>query len=228
MKNSIKVQEKEKKQSKNTVFDVIFYILSSILVIFAIISFEEAIRCFITKENSIFALNFVKNVLFLMISAFIYYFLTRLQEKNKLECKQWLKIFTVLYVFIVFNVLNFFDLYKFIIVEYIAFFISGALFAIFGVSFYYNYLKNENNTVKAKASMVVIFSVAISLAFVIFIEILWYFVDFLAGKDVKMLKTVIFDIVFALIGSIIMNTFFYTSLNKSKKFINACLIDVKK
>lgn len=217
-----------KEKSKYTFYDVTFWILSAILVLFALVSFEEAIRCFIVKENSIFAINFVKNTLFLTISAFILYFLTKLQEKNKLEAKQWLKIFILLYVFVVFNVLNFFDLYKFKIIEYITFFISGVLFSIFGVSFYYNYLKNETNTVKAKSVMVVVFSISISIAFTILVEILWYFIDFLAGKDVKMLKTVIFDVIFSLIGSVIMNILFYISLNKSKKFINSCLIDVKK
>lgn len=212
---------------KISLYDVVFYSLCSILVIFALISFEEAIRCFITKQNSIFALNFVKNVLFLTISAFILYFLTKLQEKNKLDCKTWLKLVILFYVIIVFNVLNFFDLYRFKIVEYSAFFISGIIFSIFGVSFYYNYLKNEQSTVKAKAIMVVVFSIAISIAFTALIEMLWYFIDFLAGKDVKLFKTAIFDMLFSLGGSLIMNIMFYISLNKSKKFINACLIDVK-
>ena len=91
-------EQTEQKVKKNIVYDVFFYTMSAILLIFAIISFEEAIRCFIVKENSIFALNFVKNVLFLTISAFIFYFWNKIQEKNKLDCKIWLKIFIVLYI----------------------------------------------------------------------------------------------------------------------------------
>lgn len=209
-----------------SLFNTIFYVLVGFLILLALISIEELFRCFITKNNSIFINNYVKNFIFLIISAFIYWFLMFLNEKNKIECKEWLKCVIIIYVFLVFNVLNFFDFYKIKIIEYIVFGLSGVLFSIFGVSFYYNYLKNDEYKVKAKAIMVVVFSVAISIAITISIEILWYFIDLIASKEPKLLKYVIYDLIFSIVGSVIINIFFYLSLTKSKKFINNCLIYV--
>lgn len=222
---SVKIEEKKQNFS---IFNAVFYIMISFLMVLAIISIEELIRCFVLKTSSVFINNYVKNLIFLIITAFLYWILMYFHEKNRLDCKDWLKCVVVIYIFLVFNVFNFFDFYRFKIVEYITFGLSGVLFSIFGVSFYYNYLKNENNHVKAKAIMVVIFSVAISIAITISVEILWYFIDLIASKEPRLLKVVIFDVLFSIVGSIIINIFFYLSLNKSKKFINSCLIDVVK
>lgn len=222
---NVKIEEKKHNFS---LFNAIFYVLISFLIVLAIISIEELIRCFVMKVDSIFVNNYIKNLIFLVMTAFLYWILMYMHEKNRLDCKEWLKCVIVIYIFLVFNVFNFFDFYRFKIVEYVTFGLSGVLFSIFGVSFYYNYLKNEDNKVKAKAIMVVVFSVAISVAITISIEILWYFIDLMASKEPKLLKIVIFDVISSIIGSIIINIFFYLSLNKSKKFINNCIIDVKK
>jgi len=217
----------EKKNSKYSISDVVTLIIFAIMAIFAVVLIEELIRCFITKTNSIFTKNYIKNIIYLIISSLIYTILVYFEEKNRLSCKPWLKITLVIYIFIAFNVLNFFGLYTYCVVKYIIFAINGVFFAIFGVSIYYNYLKNENNKVKAKAKMVIIFSIALSVAFAFCTELVWYLIDLVSSSEPQLFKYAVFDILFALGGSVIMNIFFYLSLSKTKKFINNCLIDVQ-
>ena len=217
-----------KKNSQYSISNIVLYIILAIMSIFAIVLVEELIRGLIIKNTSIFTENYIKNLIFLIISSIIYVILMYFEEKNRLFCKNWLKISLYLYIFIALNVLNFFNLYTYRVVKYIIFVINGVYFAIFGVSIYYNYLKNENNKVKAKANMVVIFSIALSIAFAFCTELIWYLVDLISSSETQLFKFAVFDILFALGGSIIMNILFYLSLNKTKKLINYCLIDIQK
>ena len=217
-----------KKKKKCSVSNVVTYIILGLLIACAIVLIEEVIRNFIAKTENIFTKNYIKNMIYLIITSGTYFLILLLEERKQLFCKEWLKISILVYVFITLNICNFFDLYTYRVVRYIIFAINGAFFAIFGVSIYYNYLKNENNKVKAKASMVVIFSLALTIAFSFATELIWYLVDLTAAVEPLQFKIVIFDMVFALIGSIILNILFYLSLNKTKKFINSCLIHVQK
>lgn len=216
------------KNSKYSVSDIVAYIIFAVMAIFAIILVEELIRCFILKTESIFTQNYIKNIIYLIISSIIYFILLYFEQKNRLFCKNWLKICLYLYIFIVLNVCNFFNLYTYRVVKYVVFAINGVFFAIFGVSIYYNYLKNENNKVKAKANMVVLFSIALSVAFAFCTELIWYLIDLMSSSEPQLFKYAVYDILFSLLGSIIMNIFFYLSLTKKKIFINNCLIDVQK
>lgn len=218
----------EKKNRKCSISDVVAYIIFAVMAIFAIVLIEELIRCFILKTNSIFTKNYLKNIIYLIISSIIYLILMYLEEKNKLFCKTWLKITLLVYVFIALNVLNFFDLYTYRVVKYLIFAINGAFFAIFGVSIYYNYLKNENNKVKAKANMVVLFSLAMALAMAFATELILYLINLVSTNSIYLFKYALYDILFAMVGAVILNIFFYLSLTKTKKFINNCLIDIQK
>lgn len=222
------MEEKVEKSSKYSVSNIVTLVIFAIMAIFAIILIEEMIRGFITKNENIFTQNYIKNLIYLTISAFIYFILFVLESKNRIFYGEWLKIALVLYIFISLNVCNFFNLYTYRVVKYIIFAINGVFFTVFGVSIYYNYLKNENNKVKAKALMVVIFSTAIAIALSFCTELLWYLIDLISSNQQIFFKEVIFDMLFALLGSVIINVFFYLSLIKSKKFINYCLIDIQK
>lgn len=217
-----------KKRNKCSVSNVVTYIIYGILIAFAIVLIEELIRNFIAKTENIFTKNYIKNMIYLIVTCGIYFLIMFFEYRKQLLCKEWLKVAIVLYLFITLNVCNFFDLYTYRVVRYIIFAINGAFFAIFGVSIYYNYLKNENNKVKAKANMVVIFSLALSIAFAFATELIWYLVDLISSSEPQIFKIVIFDMIFALSGSIILNLFFYLSLNRTKKFVNSCLIDIQK
>lgn len=218
----------DSQNKKCSISSVVTYIIYGILSVFAILLIEELIRNFILKTENIFTKNYIKNMIYLIISAGIYFLIMFYEYKKRLSCKELLKIALVLYVFITLNLCNFFDLYTIRVVRYAIFAINGVFFAIFGVSIYYNYLKNESNKVKAKANMVVIFSLALTIAFAFATELVWYLIDLMSSAETISFKYVIFDILFSLGGSIILNIFFYLSLNKSKKFINSCLIDVQK
>lgn len=222
------MEEKVKKNSKYSISDVVALTIFAIMAVFAFVLLEEVIRCFIMKTESIFTQNYIKNFIYLAISSLIYYFLYVFEYKNKIFCNNWLKISIILYIFIILNVCNFFSLYTYRVIKFIIFAINGVFFAIFGVSIYYNYLKNENNKVKAKASMVVIFSVAFAIAFAFCTEVAWYLIDIISTSQQIFFKDVIFDMLFALLGAVVINIFFYLSLIKTKKFINSCLIDIQK
>lgn len=217
-----------KQKSKYSISNIVAIIVFSVLALFAVVLVEEIIRCFIMKTESIFTENYIKNLIYLIISSLIYFFLFYFEQKNRLFCKEWLKISIILYVIITLNICNFFDLYTIRVVKYVTFVVNGAFFSIIGVSIYYNYLKNENNKVKAKAKMVVIFSVALALVFAFCTEIIWYLIDLVSNSEPLIFKYVLFDMLFALGGALIMNIFFYLSLIKTKKFINYCLIDIQK
>jgi len=215
------------KKKKCSISNIVTYIVYGILIAFAIVLIEELIRNFILKTENMFTKNYIKNMIYLTITSLIYFLLFLLEYKNRLYAKEWLKTSLVLYIFVVLNVCNFFDLYTIRVVRYVIFAINGAFFAIFGVSIYYNYLKNEVNKVKAKAQMVVIFSLALTIAFAFATELIWYLVDLISSAETIQFKYVIFDVLCSLGGSLILNIFFYLSLNKSKKFINSCLIDIQ-
>lgn len=217
-----------KLKKKCSVSNIVTYIIFGVMIAFAIVLIEELIRNFIAKTENIFTKNYIKNLIYLIVTSGIYFVLMLYESRKQLFCKEWLKVALVLYIFITLNVCNFFDLYTYRVVRYIVFAINGVFFAIFGVSIYYNYLKNENNKVKAKAMVVSIFSLALTIAFAFVTELIWYLVDLTTINEPLTFKYVIFDILFSLVGSIIINTFFYLSLNKSKKFVNSCLIDVQK
>lgn len=213
---------------KCSVSNVVTYIIYGVLIAFAVVLIEELIRNFIVKTENIFTKNYLKNMIYLILTSGIYFFLMFFEYRKQLFCKEWLKTALIIYIFIVLNVGNFLGIYTYRVARYIVFAINGMFFAIFGVSIYYNYLKNENNKVKAKANMVTIFSLALTIAFAFATELVWYLIDLVSSSEVVSFKIVIFDIVFSLIGSIILNILFYLSLNKSKKFINSCLIDIQK
>lgn len=216
------------KKKKCSVSNVVTYIIYGILIAFAIVLIEELIRNFIAKTENIFTKNYIKNFIYLIITSATYFLIAFYEYRKQLFCKEWLKITLVLYIFITLNVFNFFDLYTYRVVRYLIFAVNGVFFAIFGVSIYYNYLKNENNKVKAKANMVVIFSLALSIAFSFLAELVWYLVDLISSIEPLPFKFVIFDMIFALCGSIIFNSLCYLSLNRTKKMINSCLIDIQK
>ena len=135
----------DKKQRKYSSSDIVTFIIYAIMAIFAVVLIEEVIRCFIIKNESIFIKNYIKTMIYLIITAFIYFISYYLQEKNRLFAKEWLKIAVNIYFFITLVICNIFNLYTYRVVRYIIFAINGVFFAIFGVSIYYNYLKNENN-----------------------------------------------------------------------------------
>ena len=222
------MKNEEKKNSKVKISTIVAIIVLSLMAICAIFLVEEVIRSFILQNESIFMKNYVKNLIYLTISAIIYLILFTLEEKNKLFCKEWLKISIILYVFITLNVCNFFNWYTYRVVKYLVFAINGAFFAIFGVSIDYNYLKNENNKVKARAIMVSIFSIALAIVFALVTEFIFYLVDLISKSEPTLFINALYDILFSLAGAFIINIFFYLSLTKSKKFINYCLIDIQK
>lgn len=215
-------------EKKYSISNIVFLTIAFAMVIFSIIMVEEAIRCFIVKDQSIFIVNYVKNLIYLIITSFIFYIFYLLQNKKSLECNEIIKIFIILYVFLTFNLFNILNLYRFKYIKYAVFFITGILFSIFGVSIYYNYLKNENNKVKAKSQMVVIFSFAITIALGVFAQIFIYLINIISSSPIQEFKFIIYDMLFLMAGSLIMNILFYLSLLKTKKWINFCLIDIKK
>ena len=100
-------------------------------------------------------------------------------------------------------------------------------FAIIGVSIYYNYLKDSESKVRAKAIMVVLFSFAISIALGVVVELGQYIVNSITKASEITLTSVIFDIAYVAVGSMVLNFVFYLSLNRTKKLINTCLIHIE-
>lgn len=218
----------EKNNRKYSVSDIVSIAIYITIMLLAVLLVEEIIRGFVTKKVTIINRNYFKSLIFLIISAVTFIILENLENKNRIFCNTGIEIALKLYLLLALNIFTIFDIYTIRVVKYVIFIINGALFAILGVSIYYNYLKNENNKVKAKAKMVIIFSLALTVAFAFASELIIYLINLMTKSTIQSFKTVIFDCLFTLLGSGIMNILFYLSLTKTKKFINYCLIDIQK
>lgn len=151
------------------------------------------------------------------------FFVTRLK---RIIFPEWLRILFYVAFFLFTNVYYIFGLHTnligiIIFYAYIAFLIN-----IVSVSVFYNTQKDEKNRLKASNKFISIsvfcYSVAIT-TFVQFVIALAKVILFKTGSTTTMLVYVV-STASMLIVSIALALIFFLSLEKSKKFINACLV----
>lgn len=205
-------------------------VLLTILGLLLVLNILTAIMSQVAVNSHIgnlFSANMIKSFVYSIITALCLYLVGTLIKNQKINLKDWLAISFYAVVFLLVNVYNLFGLFNYLILNIFAELLIGVSFAIIGVSVYYNYLKNENNRVKAKAIVVCIFALTFSIAGGFLIELLKYFASLIFENTFYSFGKVALNVLYATVGSLIIDIIFFFSLKGSKKLINACLIDIE-
>lgn len=206
------------------------YVLLGVLILisaFLVFLLVDTIKSIVNQTVSTYSQNLIENYLAIIGSVLIYFLISILENKGKLRFSEILRTCIIGYVFLIVFLFNVFNLYQHQFISIIANNLTGMLFAIVGVSIYYNYLKNSESKVKAKAIMVVIFAFAITIALGVVVELVQYLVNLATKATEITLKKVITDILYVSVGSLALNVVFYISLTNSKKIVNKCLIHIE-
>ncbi|MBP3630478.1 MAG: hypothetical protein J6J23_03200 [Clostridia bacterium] len=181
-----------------------------------------------TQTKNIFSSELIKNYIFILLTAVALILVDIAIQKGRLYAKNW--VFSVIYIiiFILLNLLNIFNLYRYFVINLMANILIGAFFTLIGVSIYYNYLKNENNKVKAKAIMVVLFAFVFTIACSFLMEVVKWLVGIIFNSEPTTFAKIALNVIYSTIGSVLLNLVFYLSLIGKKVVVNACLIDVSR
>ena len=181
-----------------------------------------------TQTKNIFSSELIKNYIFILLTAVALILVDIAIQKGRLYAKSW--VFSVIYItiFILLNLLNIFNLYRYFVINLMANILIGAFFTLIGVSIYYNYLKNENNKVKAKAIMVVLFAFVFTIACSFLMEVVKWLVGIIFNSEPTTFAKIALNVIYSTIGSVLLNLVFYLSLIGKKVVVNACLIDVSR
>ena len=213
---------------KVTASDVVLFAIVGLLFLATVVLVVGTLLSIKNKRPNIFSLNLLKNLIYIILTAGILTVLDIFMRKKKLTANEFTKIFIYLSLFLVVNVFNVFNLYSSIVVNIFAYLVLGVLYSIIGISIYYNYLKNSQNQVRAKANMVFWFGIALSVTFAFALEFLKFILYLIIGVKSLTINAVMLNVLYSFIGALITNIVFFASLLKTKKLINYCLIDVNK
>lgn len=213
---------------KVTASDVVLFAIVGLLFLATVVLVVGTLLSIKNKRPNIFSLNLLKNLIYIILTAGILTVLDIFMRKKKLSANEFTKIFIYLSLFLVVNVFNVFNLYSSIVVNIFAYLVLGVLYSIIGISIYYNYLKNSQNQVRAKANMVFWFGIALSVTFAFALEFLKFILYLIIGVKSLTINAVMLNVLYSFIGALITNIVFFASLLKTKKLINYCLIDVNK
>lgn len=215
-------------KTKVTASDVVLFAIIGLLFLATVVLVVGTLLSIKNKRPNIFSLNLLKNLIYIILTASILTVLDIFMRKKKLSANEFTKIFIYLSLFLVINVFNVFNLYSSIVVNIFAYLVLGVLYSIIGISIYYNYLKNSQNQVRAKANMVFWFGIALSVTFAFALEFLKFILYLIIGVTSLTINAVMLNVLYSFIGALITNIVFFASLLKTKKLINYCLIDVNK
>lgn len=216
------------KKRKISVSEIVLFTILGLLFVLMVTMIVMSFVAISNHTQNVFSQNLIKNYIYIILTAVVLILFDIAIQNGKLYAKEWL--FSILYfaILLFLNVLNIFNLYNYFVVNLIAQIALGAIYSLVGVSIYYNYLKNENNKVKAKAFMVVLFAFVFTIAFAFFVELLKWLSCLIFNVTALSFAKIALNVIYAVIGSVVLNLVFYLSLMGKKVFINSCLIDVYK
>lgn len=205
---------------------VLITILGLLLCITILASVLSCVAVSMHTSN-IFSKNMIKTFVYSLVSAVVLYVVGFGIKNERINLKDWLIIAFYMSIFVLVNVYNVFDLYNIWVLNILAQLVQGVMYAIIGVSIYYNYLKNEQNRVKAKAIVVCIFALTFSIAFGFVVELVKYLASLIFATKFYSFGHVALNVLINIIGALAIDIVFYFSLKSDKKVINACLIDIQ-
>ena len=223
--NNKKEKEKTKKlQWSDYVVLGIYICLSAFLIYLICDTFVKLSH----NELPLYANKLIQSFVTSLILTFIYMILTILENKNLISFPQWLKICFYLFLAIAIVIYPFFGLYTIKAYSILICISTGLILSILSVSFFYNYLKDSNKQVKAKPSIVLVFSTIFSLSLSFVIKLFSYLIRLMFNYPLQTFGDVALDVLYIFLGAIVLNLMFYMSLKGNKKFINNCLIYIGK
>ena len=215
-------------KAKTTLSDVVLFIVIGLLFFMTIALVVGTLISIKQKHSNFLSVNLIKNFIYIILTTAILITLDTFIHNKKLSAKELTKTFVYLALLLVVNTFNIFNLYNNLFINIFAYVLLGVIYSIIGISIYYNYLKNQQNQVKAKAGMVFWFGIALSVTFAFALEFLKFLLYLILGIKTLTISGVMLNCLYSFLGALFINILFYVSLLKTKKFVNYCLIDVSR
>lgn len=220
---------KDKKETKKLGpsgwIEIFVFVLTALDLTFLLLGIFNVVRpeC-LTRDAFSYIVAFV--LLGVCLLLFIALMLT--EKLGKFSLPGWLKC--VLYVgfFVFSNIYYFFGLFDYTITLIFFYAYLGFVLSVLSLSIFYNLQKTEAGIIKTNSSFVSFFTFCSTLAIGTIIELVVCSIKILAGTTALPATAFIVSICSMMIVSLIMAVAYYISLEKSKKFINLCLIKFQK
>ena len=151
-----------------------------------------------------------------------------IEEKRKLSVPTWLACSFYLSFFLFTNIYYFFGLYSYIFPMLIFYIALGVLISILSLSVYYNNLKELNGTLANKNNFIgyVLFAISISISTLIAFVI--NLVKYLINQNINITVYFLSSFGLLILSAFVFAILFTLSINRKKKFANACLIVIKR
>lgn len=223
----MKKAESKTVQNKNVSFSgIVLFTILGLLFALMVTSITMSFVSVGVHTPNVFSGNLIKSLVYILLTAIVLVLVDAGVQRGNFCAKDWIFGCFYILIFILLAVYNIFNLYNIIILNIIANVIVGIILSFCGVSIYYNYLKSENNKVKAKASMVVLFALFFTIAGAFILEFIKWLFGLMLGSEPIAFVSVALNVGYATAGGLLLNVIFYLSLVGKKKFINACLVDV--
>lgn len=220
-----KDKKETKKLSLSGWIEIFVFVLTALDLTFLLLGIFNVVRpeC-LTRDAFSYIVAFV--LLGVCLLLFIALMLT--EKLGKFSLPSWLKC--VLYVgfFVFSNIYYFFGLFDYTITLIFFYVYLGFVLSVLSLSIFYNLQKTEAGIIKTNSSFVSFFTFCSTLAIGTIIELVVCSIKILAGTTALPATAFIVSICSMMIVSLIMAVAYYISLEKSKKFINLCLIKFQK
>lgn len=218
-----------KAQDKMPVSEIFMYAYVGIVAVFLIVCILNTFN--ITKIKPVVGetTDYILTYFGIMLSMFIYIILSSLEKYKKLYISESAKIIMYSFVLIFFCFYPFFNLFTLLATDILFNIVLGALLAVFGLSIFYNSLKNDKNQVRANPFVVLVFAVCFAVFSAVMVEIISYLIDVIFGTNLQLASVTsrndtMIDLITVTLSSMVMSTMLYLSLKGDKKIANALLI----
>ena len=175
-------------------------------------------------QNSSF--NYIIAYILTAVCLLLCFLLLFIEYKKSFTIPLWLKNIIYIAVFVFTNVYYFFGLYSTIIGLIVFYAILAFIINILSLAIFFHTQRNQNNATKNSTSFVTLSTFAYAVAFSAILQTIVSAIKVLINSTAfySSLSMLIIEMCTIILVSIIMAIMFTLSLNKTKKFINNCLI----
>ncbi len=149
-----------------------------------------------------------------------------IENHNNLVVPTWLSISFYICFFVFTNIYYLFGLYNIIYTNLIFYVALSVLISILSISIYYNCLKADDGTLKNKTYFTGFMLFCISITISVIFELVVMFIKFCFNTNINLTTHALASFGILILGATIFSILFHASINKTKRFANACLIKV--
>lgn len=208
-------------KNRDELFSNIFYISAMSITVLLFIFY---VLCLFNVFKVSLAISYYVIFGLLILSLIINLCIILFEIKRKIYISSLVKFLIYLANIVFIGVFPAFGLYEKVGFSVLFNIVVGMVFAIIGVSIFFNSLKTKDNIVRVNYCFVILFSLSFTFLMLVLCLIIKFGVIELAFKrfDIKLL---FIDLLCSLIFSIVYNVIFYISLKQNKTLINYCIIE---